>query len=68
MASRPVCNSSTATISLTVTWEPTRVQCTTRSTASLTSALRADSGSSVDVSASWQMNRNRVNAWRADPA
>ncbi len=36
--------------------------------ASLTRLLRADIGSSLLVSASWQMNRRRVRAWRAEPA
>jgi hypothetical protein len=45
-----------------------RVQCTTTSTLSLTSALSAASGRPPDVSASWQTNRSRVSAWRADPA
>jgi hypothetical protein len=35
---------------------------------SLTSEFSAASGSPPDVSASWQMNRSRVSAWRAEPA
>ena len=36
--------------------------------ASLTRLLSADMGSSLLVSASWQMKRSRVSAWRAEPA
>ena len=43
-------------------------QCTTTSMLSATSVLSAASGTPPAVSASWQMNRSRVSAWRADPA
>ena len=45
-----------------------RAQCTTTSMLSLTSVLSAVSGSSLADSDSWQMNRRRVSAWRAEPA
>ncbi len=62
------CRSSTASTSVTLTSGPCRAQCTTRSTASLTRAERAATLSSDPVSASWQMNRSRDSAWRAEPA
>jgi hypothetical protein len=46
----------------------TREVWTTMSTASVTSAFSAVIGNSDRVSASWQMNRRRESACRADPA
>jgi hypothetical protein len=56
------------TTSVTLGAPAVRVQCTTTSTLSLTRELSAASGSPPSASASWHTNRNRVSAWRADPA
>lgn len=55
---------------ISVTRGPSSVrwQCTTMSIESDTNALSADMGSSLAASDSWQMNRSRVSAWRAEPA
>ena len=45
-----------------------RWQCTTTSTDSLTRLFSAAMGSSLEASESWQMNRSRARAWRAEPA
>ncbi len=68
VASAPPARSSTIATSVTRGPAAVRAHCTTTSMLSLTSEFSAASGSPPEVSASWQMNRSRVSAWRADPA
>ena len=68
VASAPPARSSTSSTSVTRGPHGVRAQWTTTSMLSDTSVFSAASGSPPDVSASWQMNRSRVSAWRADAA